>query len=38
MVESTFIQKIEAACRKKEGLFDTSKGKYAVALSLRGPF
>lgn len=27
MPESTFIPKIEAACRKKEALFDTSKGQ-----------
>ena len=38
MVESTFIPKIEAACRKKEGLFDTSKGKYAVRSIFAGAF
>ncbi|MBC6977545.1 formate-nitrite transporter [Streptococcus cristatus] len=38
MVESTFITKIEAACRKKEGLFDTSKGKYAVRSIFAGAF
>lgn len=38
MVESTFIPKIEAACRKKEGLFDKNKGKYAVRSIFAGAF
>ena len=38
MPESTFIPKIEAACRKKEALFDTSKAKYAVRSIFAGAF
>ena len=38
MPESTFIPKIEAACRKKEALFDTSNAKYAVRSIFAGAF
>ena len=38
MPESTFIPKIEAACHKKEALFDTSKAKYAVRSIFAGAF
>ena len=38
MVESTFIPKIEAACRRKKACSTQAKGSMLSALSLRGPF
>ncbi|KXT74070.1 Formate-nitrate transporter [Streptococcus sp. DD10] len=38
MPQSTFISKIEAACLKKEALFDQSKGKYALRSIFAGAF